>query len=89
MFTGSYFIIIIILFICFFNDYILFRIYLSCFRLITKLYRDYTFSNTDFAKIAGIPIYELNNYELELFKLFDYNLFISKISFKAFCKKVN
>ena len=52
------------------------RIILVCLLLASKLYEDEFYSNKSWSIICGINIKDLNNIELFLIKLLDYNLHI-------------
>lgn len=53
------------------------RLFFSCAVLATKYNEDQTWCNWDFARIGGVDLEDLNEYELYLFSKLDYKLAVS------------
>jgi hypothetical protein len=59
------------------------RVFLAAFLLGMKMYWDCPLTNRFCAKIGGIDEQEMNNIEIAMLELFDYNAFISIAEFQA------
>lgn len=57
------------------------RLYAISYLVVTKMYEDEYYDNSHFARIAGMPVAELNVLELKFLKILGFSAALSKNSF--------
>lgn len=58
------------------NSYNCHRLILTLIMISSKIYEEYVYSNSDWAYICGTNLKDINNMEINILKILDYNLHI-------------
>lgn len=70
------------------SSYNIHRLLISCILVASKLYEDRTFNNTYYSHVGGISTNALNNLELSLLSLLNYNLHVPPQVFEEYRQRV-
>lgn len=70
------------------NKYSVHRIIIAAYLIAAKFIEDDTFDNDYYAKVAGIPVDELNLLEREILQKINYNLYIDVDLFENYVKNI-
>lgn len=65
------------------------RLLITCVMVVIKFFEDEFFKNSFYAKLGGIPSWEINYLEIELLQLLNFNLFVDHTLFDKYYSELS